>query len=137
MEPNLTIDMQEEYHKLRTVLLTNSSLVLVKKGELFQAMQHWFKAKESLMKLREIVVDQQRFKQLYGLLEEKIVYRIKHSWRKVAPMLIGVRHSDVPNQQLQLGSLLVATEEIRGSIFNNSKVLMTEFVRLLWFIYLE
>ena len=68
MEPNLTIDMQEEYHKLRTVLLTNSSLLLVKKGELFQAMQHWFKAKEALMKLREIVVDQQRFKQLYGLL---------------------------------------------------------------------
>ena len=137
MEPNLTIDMQEEYHKLRTVLLSNSSLVLIQKGEFIQAMQHGFKAKEALKKVREIVDDQQRFKQLYGLLEENIDYRIQHSWRKVAPMLIGVRHSDVPNQQLQLGSLLVATEEIRGSIFNNSKVLMTEFVRLLWLILLR
>lgn len=76
---------------------------------------------------KELQSNREVFQKEFGQLQEKIEYRLMISREQISPFFRYVRYSDVPVVDLKLGTLLIATDNISGDIFCDSKVLLYEF----------
>jgi hypothetical protein len=96
-----------------------------------RAINHALKGNRMLERLDKLMGDEEAYSKDFGALGDKLNYRMKEAWTKLDLPLRFVRHSDVPEEGLAVGTLITHIDSPYGGhgIFESSKVLMYEFER--------
>ena len=121
--------LKYDYLKILTILHSNSSMANLKLEHWSRAINHALKGNRMLERLDKLIGDDQVFSKDFGQLGDKLNYRMKEAWSKLDLPLRFVRHSDVPEEGLAVGTLITHIDSPYGGsgIFDGSKVLMYEF----------
>ena len=123
--------LKYSYLKICTILNSNSSMANLKMEHWSRAINNALKGKRMLERLEKLMDDDEQYEKDFGLLKQKLNYRMKEAWTNQDLQFRFVRHSDVPEEGLTVGSLIEHIDSPFGEsgIFASSKVLMYEFVR--------
>ena len=79
--------------------------------------------------INKLIPKIEEFEERFGLLKKKVEMRLLASRENILPLFRFLRYSEVPVDELRVGTLLSATDNISGDIFCDSKVLIYEFER--------
>lgn len=121
-------DVMIESLRISAILLSNASMAEGKLENWPKAFYDAIKARKKLRVIKELMNDNEEYKKVFGNLEDKVIFRMKIAWVHF-PFVSFVRYSDQIVEGVGVGSMIEATENIRGGIFGNSKLIMIDYDR--------
>lgn len=111
------------------VLNSNAAQAYINLEKWISAYNSANRSKKYINLLKDEFESNEAFEKEFGLLLRKIEFRLLCSRENISPLFRYVRYSDEPVVDLKVGTLLIASDNISGDIFCDSKVLIYEFDR--------
>ena len=115
-----------ELYKLIIVLNANCSQAAINEEKYGMAYNSSKKANKYLNIIKKMI-PQTIFEENFDMLSKKILHRLDTSRAEIMPLFRFYRYSEVPVDELRVGTLLTASDNISGDIFCDSKVLLYEY----------
>lgn len=117
-----------EVYKLLTILSSNSAQASIEEENWAEAYNAAKRASKYLNILKK-TLPSKMYKEELDALHKKVMHRLSLSREEILPLFSFVRYSEIPVEELRVGTMLTASDNISGDIFCDSKVLLYEFDR--------
>lgn len=124
----LSVSVKLDYLRLLVILHSNMLQVELKHDTFPPSgLLHGLRAQRYLSQIQQLMDSPAEYTAAFGQLEEKVQYRMRLAWLEIGPVLRFAEFSEQPVEGIQQGTMLTHNDRGFGSIFESSRVLMTEF----------
>ena len=117
---------KSDFYKLLIVINANCSQAAINE-EMWAEAYNSAKKAQKYLNIAKQLLPKQVFEETFTSLHQKVLHRLDISRGEIMPLFRFVRYSEVPVDDLRVGTMLTASDNISGDIFCDSKVLLYSY----------